>query len=242
MFTCVLACEGLRPELELLAAKLPGSPPMQFLPQEYHKYPPVLGGKLQEAIDKLERENEGDLTIICAYGLCGRGTCGVSASRATLVFPRVHDCTPLILGLEQERFDALPEAVSTYWLTPGLLEHEQVPYHMNSQKSFQENVRKLGLAAAKRLLDTDNAWLRACTRACLIRWPELGEACADDARMVADGVPLPYTEMEGSPTYLTALLEGGRDPEKFLRLEPGQTLDLDDAGRVCAVSRADMFI
>ena len=106
MKTLLIACEVLRPELEVLASDMRNPPPMNFLEQRLHDYPEKLRSAFQGLVDAFEQENDGPLAVLCGYGLCGRGLCGVHASRATLVFPKLHDCIPLLLGLDQKGANA----------------------------------------------------------------------------------------------------------------------------------------
>ena len=81
---------------------------MNFLEQRLHDYPEKLRSAFQGLVDAFEQENDGPLAVLCGYGLCGRGLSGVHASRATLVFPKLHDCIPLLLGLDQKGPTLLP--------------------------------------------------------------------------------------------------------------------------------------
>ena len=120
MKTLLIACEVLRPELEVLASDMRNPPPMNFLEQRLHDYPEKLRSAFQGLVDAFEQENDGPLAVLCGYGLCGRGLCGVHASRATLVFPKLHDCIPLLLGLDQKGANASSREGATYWISPGL--------------------------------------------------------------------------------------------------------------------------
>lgn len=81
MKTLLIACEVLRPELEVLASDMRNPPPMNFLEQRLHDYPEKLRSAFQGLVDAFEQENDGPLAVLCGYGLCGRGLSGVHASR-----------------------------------------------------------------------------------------------------------------------------------------------------------------
>lgn len=231
----LIACEVLRPELEMLKAGMQDPPPITFMEQKLHDYPDVLRGKFQEIVDTFEKESEGPLTVLCGYGLCGRALCGVRASRATLVFPRLHDCIPLLLGLEQKQANASSREGATYWISPGWLQSFLIPFHLESHKRFAMYEKKFGAAKAARFIQAENGLLANYTQACHIRWPEMGEDYVPDAKRVADCIPLPYSEVPGSSGYLADLLRGGKDLKKFLHLMPGQTIDMDVEGTICSV-------
>lgn len=102
----LLCCEVFRPELEWLAAALPVAPTVRYLDQGLHDYPDELRRQLCAAVRELEAQ--GATRILLGYGLCGRGLTGVSAARATLAMPRVHDCIPVLLGCRQDQLSRLP--------------------------------------------------------------------------------------------------------------------------------------
>ncbi len=237
MNTLLLACEVLRPELEMLTIDMQDPPAMIFLEQKLHDYPDSLRSKFQEVVDAFEKENDGDLTVLCGYGLCGRALCGVHASRATLVFPRLHDCIPLLMGVEQKQAGATisSHGGATYWISPGWLQSFLIPFHLEEHKRFALYEQKFGPARAARMVEAENGMLKNYSQACHIRWPEMGETYVSDAKKVAECIPLPYAEVEGASGYLAELLHGGKDPKKFLHLTPGQTIDMDVEGTICSV-------
>lgn len=231
----IIACEVLRPELEMLSADMQSPPPMTFLEQKLHDYPDKLRSTFQEFVHTFEQEDPGPLTILCGYGLCGRALCGVHASRATLVFPRIHDCIPLLLGLGQKEANASSREGGTYWITPGWLKYFLIPFHLESYRRFALYEEKFGAAKAARMVKAEDALLKNYTKACHIRWPEMGDTYVPEASEVARVTSLPYAEIRGSSAYLGELLSGGKDPEKFLHLSPGQTIDMDVEGTICPV-------
>ncbi len=236
MKTLIIACEVLRPELELLARDMPDAPPMEFLEQRLHDFPEKLRAGVQERVTAFEQENEGPLSIIMGYGLCGRGLAGVYATRATLIFPRLHDCIPLLLGVGQTEANCTVSSRegATYWITPGWLKYFLIDFHV-SDKRFRMYAEKFGEARAARMVKAENALLSTYKGTCHIRWPEMGDEYLEDAKKVAQAVELPYTEVEGASGYMLELLQGGKDLNKFMHLAPGQTIDMDVTGTICAV-------
>lgn len=69
MKTLLIACEVLRPELEVLASDMRNPPPMNFLEQRLHDYPEKLRSAFQGLVDAFEQENDGPLAVLCGYGL-----------------------------------------------------------------------------------------------------------------------------------------------------------------------------
>lgn len=238
MHTVVLACETLRPELELLTAELPNPPETRYLEQGLHSYPDRLRAAFLAAVAEFEAKIPGPLTIICGYGLCGRALSGVYARRAILVFPRLHDCIALLRGLKPHENKASSQEGRTYWISPGFLKYFMIPRHLGTDGRLAMFEKKYGPARAARLLAAENALYKNYTQACHIRWAEMREAYVPDARKVAESVSLPYTEVTGSSWYMAELLAGGENPEYFLRLQPGQTIDMDVDGGIHAVPLA----
>lgn len=240
MHTLMLACEVLRPELEMLTARMQDPPAIEFLDQKLHDCPEKLRGVFQEHIAAFEQQSGGPLTILCGYGLCGRALCGVYATRATLVFPRLHDCIQILLGLEpRQALQVASRDGSTLWMSPGWLRCHMIPYHLEEvPRRFAAYEQKYGTAKATRLMAAEKRMLENYTQACHIRWAEMGITFVPDARKIAQSTSLPYTERNGSSAYLAELLRGGEDPARFVRLVPGQTIDMDVEGLICPVWRS----
>lgn len=236
MHTVLLACEVLRPELEMLAAKMADPPEMHFLEQRLHDYPEQLRLRVQAAIDALEQAHTGDLAILCGYGLCGRGLCGVSTGRAVLILPRLHDCIPLLLGESQAATNASSREGATFWITPGWLKCLLIPFYAESHRRFELYAQKAGPIKAARMVRAENALLSAYKTFCHIRWPEMGEDWVEEAQRIAGLANLPYAERPGRSGYMAEFLAGGKDPKKFLHLAPGESADMDADGLVIAVA------
>jgi len=230
----ILACEVLRPELELLARNMDNPPAMTFLEQRLHDYPEKLRAGVQEQVTALE--NAGETRIVMGYGLCGRGLCGVHAQRATLIYPRLHDCIPLLIGADQQTAILSSREGATYWITPGWLDYFLVDFHINWHKRLAVYVEKFGEKRGMKMLKAEDALLSDYKCTCHIRWAEMGDGWVEKARKVAENTNLPYTEMEGKSGYMNELLHGGLDQSRFLHLEPGQTINMDTDGGIIASS------
>ncbi len=234
MKTVMLACEILRPELEALAASMPEAPEITFLDQKLHDTPDILRATFQEYVTALENESDEPLHILCGYGLCGRALHGAQSRRATLIFPRLHDCIPLFLGLDPE--EALETVQgSTLWLPPNMQGHFTRYLLEEAPRRLAELEKKYGEKRAARLMAAEKRMFENYTRVCYIRWPGQGDEHVADARKVAEHLSLSYAETQGSPTYLAELLTGGGNPERFLHVLPGQTIDMDVKGGICSV-------
>ena len=234
MTTLMLACGMLRPELEMLCARMAAPPAISYLEVGLHDVPDRLRAALQNAVDTVERENKGELTILYGYTLCGRGLCGVHAGRATLVIPRLHDCVPLFLGITpREALARVPGP--RLWISAGM-QDRLTRSLLNIDERRAEYETKFGPLKAARLLQAERRLFENYTELCYIRWTDLLPSRAADAKKIADYLALHYSETEGATGYLAELLAGGKDPEKFLHLAPGQTLAMDADGVIQAAS------
>ena len=222
----------LRVELEHLRDTLGLRVRLEFLEQTLHEKPDDLRRQLQAAIDRVEASAAPSRTLLLGYGLCGRGLTGVSSRQSTLVIPRVHDCIPLLLGVDQDGAGELSQSGGTYWFSPGWLGCSQVAFVRERDKRRAGYEEQYGADNAAYLMDLEASWLRSYTGACLIRWKAFGDRYVKDARAVATDAGLPYREREGSDSYLRALLEGGKDQRRFLHVPPGNTIDLNEDGSV----------
>ena len=231
----LIACEVLRAELEHLRDALGLPVRLEFLEQTLHETPDALRQELQAAINRAEDSPDPPQTLLLGYGLCGRGLTGISSRKAVLVIPRVHDCIPLLLGVDQDRSGELARAGGTYWFSPGWLGCSQVAFIRERNKRRADYEEKYGPDNADYLMELEAGWLRNYTGACLIRWEYFGDRHVKDARAVAEDAGLPYREQEGSDGYLRALLEGGEDRDRFLHVPPGKTIDVAEDGSVSVV-------
>lgn len=236
MKTLLIACEVLHPELEVLASDMRNPSPMNFLEQRLHDYPEKLHSAFQGLVDALEQENDGPLAVLCGYGLCGCGLNDVHVNRVTLVLPKPHDCTPLLLGLDQKGANASPREDTTHWISPERPKYFLAPFRLEPHRRFSVYEKKFGTAKAVWMMKTENALLDNYKNACHIRWPEIGDAYVDEARKVAEATLLSYSEIWGSSAYLAGLLHGGQPGERFLHFVPGQTADTDAGGTIYAVA------
>ena len=184
-------------------------------------------------MDAFEQENDGPLAVLCGYGLCGRGLCGVHASRATLVFPKLHDCIPLLLGLDQKGANASSRGCHIL-ISLGWLKYFWFPFIWNRIGVFPY-MRKFGAAKAARMMKAENALLDNYKNACHIRWPEMGTPMWTRPEKWRR-LRCCRTRDMGSSAYLAELLHGGQSGERFLHLVPGQTIDMDVEGTICAVA------
>jgi hypothetical protein len=117
----VLACRVFQPELTLLGLK---EPQVIYLDQGLHIHPKSLRESIAQAIDDIEKDPEIN-QIILVYGYCGGGLEGIASQRASLVFPLVHDCIPLIKGGPVELSEGRMQ--HSFFLSAGWVDYGRTP-------------------------------------------------------------------------------------------------------------------
>lgn len=230
----VLACEGLRTELEAVRKDMSACPPIIYLPQGLHDNPDKMRQELNIKIAEIEDSFPQVETIILGYGLCGRGMCGVTARRARLLVPRVHDCVPLYVGVTQKELGMTDENSGILWLSAGMMEYGQFAKHLVETR-HEKYREKFGEKRAAKMIQAENALFANYRGLRYVRWPGLAEAYAELAQAVSRELALNYEEIAGKAGFLHDLLAGCRDEKRFLNLEPGWGIDMDTAGEIIAV-------
>jgi uncharacterized protein DUF1638 len=206
--TLVLACEVVREELLRIRSAAPVS--FAFLSMGLHVAP----DRLRAAIAaELERPREVD-RIVLGFGLCGNAIAGVRSPHAPLIIPRVHDCIPLLAGAPPPPGGGPLHERGTFYLSGGWMEGERTLY-----SEHRRTVARFGEQKALRVLST---MLGGYHRFLFIRTDhprrELRER---DAGQLAAWVGLPLDTVDGSRTYLEALVNGPWDAARFVHVARG---------------------
>lgn len=238
MSSLVLACEVLKPELSLLADRMDNPPEIIYLSQRLHDYPEKLRAGVQEKLDEIERERPEIDFIIMGYGLCGRGLVGVSTKRITLLYPRLHDCIPLLLGQDQKDGALSIREGTTYWSSPGWLDSFLAEYHLTDAR-FRKYAEKFDEKRARKMVAAEDALLANYKELCHVQWPGLEQHYEEQAKKVAKATGLAYLQRSGQEDYLRDLLSGCETGERFLKVLPGQTLDMDTEGAIIVRNMSD---
>jgi hypothetical protein len=97
----------------------------------------------------------------------------IRCSKATLVLPKVHDCIPLLLGIQQDVAAEHSLNGQTYWQTPGWVSYAHSELLRNKEAKFQEYVEKFGEDNAHYLMQEQLGWLQQYQTVKLIKWPQM---------------------------------------------------------------------
>ena len=230
--TAVITCAVLEDEVRHLAADCPGVRRVEIMEQGLHNDPPKLRTRVQEMIDAIEQDAAVE-AIVLGYGLCSRGTEGVSTRRCRLVMARAHDCITLLLGSKERYAEYVKRNPGTYWYSIGWNRHHVPPGRERYEKHLAQYREKYGEENAQFLMDEEQAWFKSYSRAAFVDMG-IGATLADQhyTRECANWLNWEYDYQPGNRALLRALLGGPWDDDRFIVLEPGQTLKMTADDRV----------
>jgi hypothetical protein len=232
--TAVITCGVLETEVAHFLAGLSHIVHLEILKQGLHNDPARLRNELQSAIDRVEHHVPQARAIALGYGLCSRGTEGVTASRCKLVMARAHDCITLLLGSKERYADYVAAHPGTYWYSPGWNRHHTPPGKERYDMLYRRYVEQYGEDNAEFLMETEQHWFTTYDRAAYV---DLGvgpiDSDLDYTRRCAGWLKWSFDHQRGDPGLLQALLSGEWDDERFVVVEPGQTLRMTADSRIC---------
>lgn len=222
----VVYCAVLEDEVEALAAGLENVVCLHKLRQGLHNDPPLLRREVQEAVSIIEETRPEVEVIALGYGLCSRGTEGVRTARCRLVLARAHDCITLLLGDRRRYGEYVRRFPGTYWYSPGWNRHHIPPGRLRFDTLRSQYAEKYGEEDADYLMEEEQRWFTTYDRATFV---DLGVIPTDGheqfTQECAQWLGWNYDRQCGDPNLMRALLAGEWD-ERFLVLEPGQTLTM----------------
>lgn len=232
----LIACKVLSREFSLMTSRSSNVIDIAFLQQDFHNQPEQLRVALQEAVDAVEQEREAKRysmfaraedydAVLLGYGLCSNAVVGIRSGRYPIVVPRAHDCITLLLGCRHRYRRYFDEHPGTYWYTRGWTESTLMPGRERRERIYQQYVEKYGEENADFLMQTEQDWLSRYNRCTLIRWPGIPAADPQQqTREAAEYLNWTYDEIEGEQSLVEDFLEGRWDSERFLVVQPGQTI------------------
>jgi hypothetical protein len=220
----VITCAVLELEINHYRQGLGHVLHVETLEQGLHNEPEKLRRTLQEAVTRIETQFPAVDAIVLGYGLCSRGTEGVTTRRCKLVMPRAHDCITVLLGSKEGYAAYVKEHPGTYWYSPGWNKCHIPPGKERYDKLYQQYVAKYGEDNAAFLMETEQQWFTAYSRATYV---DLGvgatEADLQYTRDCAAWLKWSFDHQHGDPSLLLAMLRGEWDASRFVVVEPGQT-------------------
>ena len=219
----VIACHVLWRELSHFASVSHHVLDFHFLRQGLHSTPDVLREELQNAIDRVDDSYDA---ILIGYGLCSNGLAGITARCTPLVAVRGHDCITFLLGSKERYrayFDANP---GTYWYSPGWIDTGSMPSEARHERVMRSDSEKHGEDNAQYLMEMEQGWF---TRYSSAAYVDLGFYNTDMLKAYTQEcsrwLGWDYEELSGDPQLIRDFVEAGWDAERFLVVEPGQTIE-----------------
>jgi hypothetical protein len=233
--TAVITCAVLETEVRHFAAPFPHVRHIEVIEQGLHNDPAKLRAGLQDAIARIESHAAPPeiQAIVLGYGLCSRGTEGISTRRCQLVLPRAHDCITLLLGCKDRYAAYVKDNPGTYWYSPGWNREHTAPGKERYDKLYAEYLEKYGEETAQFLMEEQQRWFKTYNRAAYV---DLGvgvtPADIQYTRDCAQWLGWSYDHQRGDPALLIDLLAGNWDERRFVVLGPGQTFAVTADERV----------
>jgi hypothetical protein len=205
--TLVIACEVMREEL--LRVPPDGPVELTFLSMGLHVAPERLRATLAGALDGAR----GHDRVVLGFGLCGNAIEGLVSPHASLVFPRVHDCIPLLAG-EDADAPAPHLERGIFYLSGGWMEGERT-----LASEHRRAVKRFGEEKARRILGT---MLGAYERLVYLRTDHpRAEEREREAEGLARLLRLPLEARATRRERLRAVVNGPWTWPAFARVDPG---------------------
>ena len=213
-----MACQIMEPELDPLIRER-DSIRAFYLDQGLHRTPAQLAEKIQDIIDRIDKEFN---RIVLGYGLCSNGIVGVKANSSELIVPRCHDCIAFFLGSPQAYLEDFHSRPGSYYLTPGWIAERKDPLAIIEDEYVPRYGRETAEWAKKEEL-------KHYTHIVLV---DTGTGNIEPMRQIgqenARFFSMEYLEIEGkSDEFFNKLAFGPYPEDEFIRLEAGQEITQD---------------
>ncbi len=231
----LISCKVLYREFCYYAAISRNLVELRFLEQGLHMEPDRLRDSVQAEIDAVDGEYDA---ILLGYGLCSKGIEGLRSDKHRIVIPRAHDCITFFLGSKERYMDYFENRPGTYWYTPGWIETDGAADKQRYDAVYQGFVDKYGEDNAKYLFEVMQGWIEHYDQAAYV---DLGfgdtTPYKEHTKAVASERGWDYVEVEGDPSLVIDLLEGNWNSDRFLVVEPGETVRAAHDECILGVSR-----
>ena len=239
----IIACSVLDSELKAAAERAGVTIDEEYLEAGLHEQPHVLHSELQAAIDRAEElKNEGRNydALVIGYGLCGRGTTGITAGSIPLIIPRVHDCIAMFLGSDKRYRKQFAGNPGTFYMTRGWYDYKTQPMAVKKRgdrpvegnwdisAGFDSIKRKYGRDNAEEIYSFLNSWKKNYTRSVFIETgTEKSSEYEDYTRDLADELGWKFERVKGSDHLFLRMLKTELTDDEILVVPPGHITAFD---------------
>ena len=211
--TLVIGCRTTENELLATMKKTGITCEVEWIEARLHN----VKKKLNKALSDLIAEAADYDTILFATGFCGNSIAGLESGHSRLVFPRVDDCTSLLLGGTREK----TKWMDSYFLTECWLKSEG-----NIWDEYKRAIKRYGPQRADAIFHVMFAHYKRVTlidTGCydLVKTKEM-------AAEIARTFSLDLNVLPGTLSYLEDLLTGNWNPDRFLIVPPQSTISSED--------------
>lgn len=218
----IVACHVLWREVCYYASLSPRVYQFHFLRQGLHCEPDKLRQEVQRHVDEAGDEYTA---ILLGYALCSNGLVGITARNTRIVVMRGHDCITFLLGSKEryrEYFDSHP---GTYWYSPGWMDTSLQPGKERYERILKHYTDTYGEENAKYLMEASENWMTSYSNAAYVdlgvgdnkRYKAFTEECAQWLGWKTDF-------LAGDPRLMQDYFAGNWDDDRFLVVEPGETI------------------
>lgn len=231
----LLACSVFEKEIALLTQGSTHIAEIRYFEMGLHDRPDILREELRKNIETLDARDDIE-AVALAYGLCGRGTAGLPASRRKLVIPRAHDCMTIFMGSKEGYAEHQRRCPGCFYYTPGWNRERRVPGPERLAAMRTELGAKFEQDDVEFLIEAEREqWAMHDTATYIELGTDDARREADYARKCAEWLGWKFEHIQGDPALLRALLWGEWDAGCFQIIEPGERLGhVPNENIVCA--------
>ncbi|MDF3002271.1 MAG: hypothetical protein K0Q48_2390 [Bacillota bacterium] len=216
MRNIILACEILEDEIRKARSAAENQDPIIWIDSSLHMFPQKLHDKLQEEIDRIDREQAPE-NILLSFGYCGNSVVGLKSSTANLIFPQANDCIDLFLYKNKDKITI--RSSGCYFLTRGWLKSQ---YSIVNE--YDRYLERYGQKKTDRIMDVMLAHYKCFTLLDTGAYPV--EDCTPIALESARKLNMQLCMKQGSIQHLIKLFSEDWD-EDFCIVPPGSQVTLD---------------
>ena len=212
----ILCCRTLVPEMNLAMERCRVRIPMKALFENNHDQPKILRQNLQRALNEIT----GVERVLMGFTTCGGAMVGLKTGDFQLVIPRTDDCLSLLMG-SMERRKAVLEGKFGIFLTEGWMNHER-----STEKELERIESCYGKTQAEEIIQAMYGHFDS------LNVIDTGAydlaALLPRSEELARRLQLRHRVVDGTTSYLEALLTGQHDPQRFITILPHSCIREED--------------